>query len=161
MKYINTAFAALLSAALVALAGCSSKPPGCSDAETLSTMKGLVMDTTAKHLSTDQRLADDPDGWMRKFYDGLKIELSGIVSEGYKADAKKQSCRGTLKVVALTGRGAFCSKSNTLTRSSWPRQRPPKIISMLIAGQAIGMERTRAADCVVPQAVRKGPIRCL
>jgi hypothetical protein len=46
---------------------------------------------------------DDPDGWLQKFYDGLKVQFTGVVSEGYKEDAKKQLCKGTMTISSVTG----------------------------------------------------------
>jgi hypothetical protein len=98
-KYI----AALVIALTALVAGCSNKPPGCADPDTLTTVKQLVEDNANKYLSNRDAFNDDPDGWMKKFYDELKVELSSVVSEGYKEDAKKQLCRGTLKVTTGSG----------------------------------------------------------
>lgn len=86
----------------VALAsGCSKKPPGCADAETTATARQMVVDGTAKYMA--EQATDDPDGWLQKFTDTIKVDLSGVVGEGYKAEAKKQLCRATLKVTTMTG----------------------------------------------------------
>jgi hypothetical protein len=83
------------------LVGCSAKPPGCADPETLKTMRSLVVEDTTKVLA--KQAADDPEQWVAKFTDALTVELSGIVSDGYKEDAKKQFCRATMKLQAIDG----------------------------------------------------------
>lgn len=83
------------------IAACSSKPPGCADAETMQTAKALVADNTVKYLG--DKFGDDPDGWIPKFMDSLKVEITGVVNEGYNSERKKQSCKGTLKIAMATG----------------------------------------------------------
>lgn len=92
---------AILIPLLLALSACGSKPPGCADPETLATVKTLLVDDTLKAMA--EQTADDPEGWLQKFAQDMKVEVTGIVSDGYKADAKKQMCRGTLKVSMPTG----------------------------------------------------------
>ena len=87
---------------LAVSAGCSSKPPGCADAETVKTIKDLVVEHTVKYVASYKASENDPGGLVQKFYDALKVEVSGIVSEGYKADAKKQLCKGTMKITPIT-----------------------------------------------------------
>ena len=87
--------------ALLTLTACSQKPPGCADPETLSTIRNLVVEDTRKLMS--KQAADDPEGWVQRFLDGLRVEVSGIVSDGYVADAKKHLCRGTMKFTTVTG----------------------------------------------------------
>ena len=94
IKYIASLFATL------ALVACGQKPPGCADTETLNTIRSLVVDDTKKALA--KQAADDPEGWVQKFLDGLKVEVSGIVNNGYNADTKKQQCRGTMRVATPT-----------------------------------------------------------
>ena len=94
----------LLSVGVIAIvAGCSSKPPGCADPQTIETTKQMVVDNTNKAI-TNKAFEDDPDGWMKKFYAAMKVEITGVVSDGYKQDAKKQLCKGTLTITMLSGR---------------------------------------------------------
>ena len=101
--YSNSIGAFVLSVTAM-LVGCGNKPPGCADPQTLEVAKTLVVENTDKSLANQNTFADDPDGWMKKFYAGLKVEITGIVSEGYKQDAKKQLCKGTMKITTVTGR---------------------------------------------------------
>lgn len=84
------------------LAACSSKPPGCADTETLQLTREILMDNVKSHLREDMQ-KDDPDGLVAGYLSALKVEMTNIVSNGYDADAKKQSCKGTLKVVTVNG----------------------------------------------------------
>jgi hypothetical protein len=88
-----------LLAVVAGLAGCSAKPPGCADAETLNTMRSFVAQETQKYL--DREGKDDPEGWIVRYADGLSVQVSGIVTDGYVAEAKKNLCRGTLKLQTL------------------------------------------------------------
>jgi len=98
---MKTVWTALVAVVALLTGGCSSKPPGCADAETTATARQMMADAVIKYM--DGAASDDPDGWLKKFADALTVEIAGVVSEGYKADAKKQLCRGTLKVTASTG----------------------------------------------------------
>lgn len=91
-----------LLAAVAGLAGCGAKPPGCADAETLNTMRSFVAQETQKSLGRES--ADDPEGWIAKYADGLSVQVSGIVTDGYVAEAKKNMCRGTMKLQTLDGK---------------------------------------------------------
>lgn len=101
MKLINTLrlFLALTSGLI--LVACSSKPPGCADTQTLKTAKDLLVENIGKLITEGK--PDDPDGWLQKFYDGLKVEITGVVSDGYKEDAKKQFCKGKMTITSVTG----------------------------------------------------------
>lgn len=87
---------------LAGLAGCGVKPPGCADAETLTTMRSFIAEETQKAL--DRESADDPEQWIAKYLDGLTVQVSGIVTDGYVAEAKKNKCRGTMKLQTLDGK---------------------------------------------------------
>lgn len=104
MNCYSISLTAVLVAMVALLGGCGNKPPGCADPQTLEVAKTLVVENTDKSLANQNAFADDPDGWMKKFYAGLKVEITGIVSEGYKQDAKKQLCKGTMKITTVTGR---------------------------------------------------------
>ena len=99
-RHVLTAIAVALPLSGL-IAACSSKPPGCADAETMQTAKALVADNTVKYLG--DKFGDDPDGWIPKFMDSLKVEITGVVNEGYNSERKKQSCKGTLKIAMTTG----------------------------------------------------------
>lgn len=104
MKKINKLFMILPLSLCVAVTACSSKPPGCADTETIKTARGLLVKNIVEYtVKANNKQPDDPDGWLHKFYDGLKVEITGIVSDGYKEDARKQFCKGTLKITAITG----------------------------------------------------------
>jgi hypothetical protein len=90
-----------VGATVAILAGCGSKPPGCADAETIANAKRILIEHGQKFQARINHVPDDPDGWSQKYYEGLKIDISGIVSEGYKADAKKQMCKGTVKFATI------------------------------------------------------------
>ena len=101
MKPIQlTASLSAMLAAVISLGACSDKPPGCADDETRQTMKELIVNE-AKKIAPGS--ADDPSGLIDKFMEGVQVELSGIVDDGYHADAKKQSCKATMKVTVPGG----------------------------------------------------------
>lgn len=85
------------------LAACSSKPPGCADGETKQTARSLILDAAVKTMEAEA--TDDPDGLIKQFVDGVKFELASIVDEGYRSEAKKQSCKGNIRVTMLDGKG--------------------------------------------------------
>ncbi len=101
-------YRSILGCALLAMAAllvaCSSKPPGCADSETLATAKNMIADNSGARIARlKDAYSDDPDGWLPKFFSAMKVEITNVVSEGYNADAKKQSCRGNLKITAPSG----------------------------------------------------------
>jgi len=94
-------------AVVATLAGCSSKPPDCADSETVATVRGMLVDDSSKELvdqigPTAMKQSDYP----KQYFDGLKMEITNIVSGGYQADAKKHTCRGKLKVTTVSGQTA-------------------------------------------------------
>ena len=96
MKSIRlTASLLAIFATALLLVACSAKPPGCADDETRQTMKELIVNA-AKKIAPGS--ADDPTGIINKFMQGVQVELSGIVDDGYQADARKRSCKATMKV---------------------------------------------------------------
>lgn len=86
------------------LSACGNKPPGCADPQTIETAKAMVVENAENNLSNGKVFADDPDGWLKKFFSAVKVEITGVVSDGYKQDAKKQLCKGTMKVTMIGGR---------------------------------------------------------
>ena len=104
MNVYSKSIGAFVLSVTALLMGCGNKPPGCADPQTLEVAKTLMVENTDKSLANQNAFTDDPDGWMKKFYAGLKVEITGIVSEGYKQDAKKQLCKGTMKITTATGR---------------------------------------------------------
>ncbi|MDO8177865.1 MAG: hypothetical protein Q7T62_06435 [Undibacterium sp.] len=92
----------LLAAALLLVSACSSKPPGCAEPETIKLFQTILTDNILKGLGTLATEKNDPNGMIATRMKALKIELTAIVNEGYNAEAKKQSCRGTLKLSGIT-----------------------------------------------------------
>lgn len=84
------------------LTGCGARPPGCADPETLNTMRSFIAEETQKSLARES--ADDPEQWIAKYLNGLTVQVSGIVTDGYVAEAKKNMCRGTMKLQTLDGK---------------------------------------------------------
>ena len=86
---------------LLAVSGCGSKPPGCAEPQTVATVKDLLVE-----LATPQLLGgakDDSAGMVKRFSEEVKVELSGIVSEGYSGEKRKQSCKATMRVTHVWG----------------------------------------------------------
>jgi hypothetical protein len=106
MKLTNILRFGLVLLPSFALVACGNKPPGCADAQTLNTAKGILVNNINKLLTTGEQKPDDPDGWLEKFNDGMQVQINSIVSEGYKEDAKKQMCKGTMIVTAISGETA-------------------------------------------------------
>lgn len=87
------------------IAGCSSKPPACADAETLKLVQTMVVDGMKKRTAAD---INDPglepdvrarfQQFTEKFLTNIKAELSLIVTNGYSAEAKKYTCAAKLTV---------------------------------------------------------------
>ena len=102
MKLTNKLRLFLTLTPSLVLMACSSKPPGCSDEQTLKTAKDLLLENIGKIVTGDKK-PDDPDGWLQKFYDGMKVQITNVVSDGYKEDAKKQLCKGTMTITSVTG----------------------------------------------------------
>jgi hypothetical protein len=80
-----------LIAVLIGLTGCSQKPPGCADPEVQTTMRQLL-------LGEREPGAGSSDPVAVEVLKEIKLSLTNVVSEGYQADARKQSCRATLSV---------------------------------------------------------------
>lgn len=93
---------ALLTIAAL-LTACGSKPPGCTDPEVSDTAKILLAGELA---SGKARIAqDDPAGLIPAFLQGMKVQFSGVVDDGYQSDAKKQLCKAKLRVTYENGDG--------------------------------------------------------
>jgi hypothetical protein len=103
MNSCSNLFSAFLLAVAALLGGCGSKPPGCADPQTMETAKAMAVENTDKLLANRKAFDDDPDGWLKKFYAAMKVEITGVVSDGYKQDAKKQLCKGTMKITMING----------------------------------------------------------
>ena len=80
------------------LGACNKKPPACADEQTVKTAKNILVGEAAKLLDA---FPDDPDGLIKKFIAGLKVEITEVVNEGYKEDAKKQLCQGKITVTTI------------------------------------------------------------
>ena len=92
--------------ALVALlAGCS-KPPGCADPETVAVTRSLLADKVLKSAADDPwaegdaMRANDPEGLLAKFIEGVTVNLNAVTTSGYDAKSKRHMCEGTLLVAA-------------------------------------------------------------
>ena len=104
MNRYSISLTAVLVAMVALLGGCGNKPPGCADPQTIETAKSLVVENTDKAIANRQAFEDDPDGWLKKFYAAIKVEIKGVVSDGYKQDAKKQLCKGSMTITMIGGR---------------------------------------------------------
>lgn len=103
MKKIS-AFVTVVSLTAM-LSGCSTKPPGCGDEATKTTIKNILATNSTKKFEKSLG-KDDPEGLLGKFFDEMEVNLSQIVSEGYDESAKKQSCRSVLSLKFPTGDSA-------------------------------------------------------
>jgi hypothetical protein len=92
------------------VAACSSKPPDCSDGETLHLVQSIIIDNS-KDMANRVDVPFRQDA--KRYTDALKIEVQNIVSDGYNADAKKYSCSGTLVITTLNGMKFSGSQSFT------------------------------------------------
>lgn len=93
----------LASSALM-LAGCS-KPPSCSDEQTTKSIHSML-DNRVKEiipLVYGALANDDPQNIKDTYLQGLKVEISNVVSDGYNDQAKRYSCRGKLSVSTPSG----------------------------------------------------------
>ena len=79
------------------LAGCSDKPPACSDPEVVKMITDDVMaQTRAFHVSETPPKREILD-W---YYQHMKLSLEQITTEGYDKEAKRHSCQATINVSA-------------------------------------------------------------
>lgn len=78
-------------AVLIALTGCSQKPPGCADPEVHETIRHLLKQEGPHGVA-------DKDPIAAEILEQTKLTFTNVVSEGYQADAKKQLCRATLEI---------------------------------------------------------------
>lgn len=101
-NYIKHFRPILLASILILLSACSSKPPGCADPETVKLFQTILTDNILKGVAAISPEQSDPNGLIAGRLKALKIELTAIANEGYNADAKKQSCRATLKLSGIT-----------------------------------------------------------
>lgn len=94
---------AAIAALLYLCAACSSKPPGCADEAVVGLMRSMLLEDGS---SDGQALrAADTRGIASKYLDAAKVTLSSVVSEGYQADAKRQSCKATVRMEFPDGQG--------------------------------------------------------
>jgi uncharacterized protein YecT (DUF1311 family) len=111
-------------AVLTALAGCSAKPPGCADQETLGVIRNIVTTSLHERFSAAAEDVQDTDQKARilnlgdGFVTGLKVELVNVVNNGYDTNAKKFSCAAQLSAIpALTGEGLKYTAAYTVQRT--------------------------------------------
>jgi hypothetical protein len=91
---------------VIALAGCSDKPPGCADDETRSTAKELIVSEALKHFNSDDR------SYMNK----SSVDLSNIVDDGVRKESKQQMCKAHVKVLPPDGDGLEADTSYSTQR---------------------------------------------
>lgn len=87
---------AAIAAVLCVLSACSSKPPGCADEEVVSLFRSMILEDETS--SGKELRAADAKGIVRDYLDRAKVTLNNVVSEGYAAESKRQSCKATVRV---------------------------------------------------------------
>lgn len=92
-----------LLAATALLAGCGGKPPGCADSAVTDLIKEMLIEDTSTQLATALKTvtADQKTkvtAIVKEYFNGLKVEMTDVVNDGYNADAKKYRCAGKLSV---------------------------------------------------------------
>ena len=97
---------------IFALGGCGQRPPDCTSPQTVSVVQQVVkqeIQRTTLLVATrgvPQDLRPYWEGVVSRYVDGLKVEVSEIVSNGYDANAKKHSCEGKISLTTLTSDSA-------------------------------------------------------
>lgn len=106
MKLIYWLASALAAVMLFGLAACSEKPPGCADAEAISTAKDVIIGEARRRV-TEKGIASlgDPDGTLSKFLDKATVNFTNIVDDGYDSTKHLQSCKAHIKVMPPEGNG--------------------------------------------------------
>lgn len=99
-RYTPVVLATVLAAVL--LTGCSSKPPGCADEQTVGLAKEIILDSW-KELTTTNRPQDEFSPYVAAYANGLKVEVRNIVSDGYNSEARKHSCTGEIALKTMSG----------------------------------------------------------
>lgn len=96
---------ALALCAAAGMTGCAEKPPGCVDKPTIDTATEMLRKHIRQDLAQNPslNLDDDPEGVLAGYLNGIKIAITGVVSNGYDESAKKLSCKGTLEVTLPDG----------------------------------------------------------
>lgn len=92
--------------ALALIVGCAKKPPACSAPETRSLIQQITVSNAEKIelIGTEPVLLwGDPQGIAKAFFAALKVEVSNVVLDGYDADARRNACRGDLKITTAAG----------------------------------------------------------
>jgi hypothetical protein len=87
---------------VVAIVGCSAKPPACADESTRKTVENLVLDLAAKMLKGD--IERDTEGLVEPELAAARVSLHDIVDNGIDAAAKRQTCAATLRAEASSRR---------------------------------------------------------
>lgn len=98
--------AGLMVLAALMMAGCAKKPPACSAPETQSLIRQITVSNAEqlKRIGYEPVLLwGDPQGIAQAFFSALKVEVSNVVLDGYDADAKRNACRGDLKITTAAG----------------------------------------------------------
>lgn len=106
MTNLSRVFTVLTLVAAGLLVGCAKKPPGCADPQVAEVIRQIAVDE-AKKLAPrvsggEKMLAEDVGGWVARFFSSVKVELTNVVQDGYSADARKFSCRGTLTITSAS-----------------------------------------------------------
>lgn len=83
------------------LAGCNSKPPGCTDPEAVTQIKRILMEQVGEFNSHNR--PPDADSLLATYWNALRMEITQVVSEGYQDDVQTQYCRGKMTVHTESG----------------------------------------------------------
>lgn len=95
------------------LNACSSKPPGCADAETVNLARTIILDRWKAVALSYMSSFNMTEQEVARYNDGLKLEIHDIVSDGYNADAKRHSCTGVFAFTTVNGQTLSASRSFT------------------------------------------------
>ena len=106
-----------LTLTMVILSGCAKKPPACSAPETIGLIKEITVSNAQKITliapGEPVLLWGDPQGIAQAFFQAIQVEVANVVLDKYDADAKRNACRGDLKIT--TGEGTELSRAISYT----------------------------------------------
>ena len=106
MQFNSRSLTVFVFVAAALLVGCAKKPPGCADQKVAETIQQIAVNEAKKIAPRtslgNKMLADDVGGWVARFFSSVKVELTNVVQDGYSADARKFSCRGTLSITSAS-----------------------------------------------------------
>lgn len=87
--------AAAVAISLFTLAGCSSKPPSCSDKNTIDLVNKIFFENIEKRI---EGFGADPSELMPQIKSNIDLQVSNIRTEGYEKEAKKHSCAADIVI---------------------------------------------------------------